>query len=214
MIRTALSFAKSFLAPFLILGFLLALVPGRASAQQGCNPLLPFPTPILSTPPGCPSYLNYARQDYLGVNTGGSISTLAVADFNGDGKMDLLVNFSSSNDELAVLLGNGDGTFQTPRFVGQICCNPDLRSLNWGVVGDFNGDGHPDIAAGTAGGFVAIFLGDGTGSFSLGQYFAATPCCSGPIAGAVGDFNRDGTLDLLVANNTGNPGVVQVYLGN
>src|SRR5215467_3422147 len=213
MIRTALFFAKSLFAPLLVFGFLLALLPGRAAAQQGCNPPLPFATPILSTPGGCPSYLNYARLDYLGVNSGGSTSTLAVADFDGDGRMDLLVTFSSANDELAVLLGNGDGTFQAPRFVGQICCSPDLRMLNWGVVGDFNRDGHPDIAAGTADGFVVIFLGGGAGNFSLGQYFGTTPCCSGPIAGAVGDFNGDGNLDLLVANNTGNPGAVQVYWG-
>jgi hypothetical protein len=212
MIQTALSFAKSFLAPFFIFGFLLALLPGQAAAQQGCNPPPVFSTPILF-PAGCPSYLNYARLDYLGENSGGNIGTLAVADLNGDGKMDLLVNFSTSSDELAVLLGNGDGTFQPPRFISGICCIPDLRGLNWGAVGDFNGDGHLDIVVGTSGGYVAVFLGDGTGNFSLGQNFGST-AYGGPIAGLVGDFNRDGKLDLLVADNHPSPGAAYLYWGN
>ena len=49
-IRNALSFGKSLLAPFFVLGFLLALLPGRAASEQGCNLPLPFSTPILSTP--------------------------------------------------------------------------------------------------------------------------------------------------------------------
>ena len=213
MIRASLSVVKASFAPFFILGFLVALLPGRAAAQQGCTPPQVFATPILSTPVGCPSYLDYLRLDYMGVNPGGSISTLAVADFNSDGKMDLLVNFSSANDELAVLLGNGDGTFQPPIFIGPICCSPDLRGVNWGAVGDFNGDGKPDIVVGTAGGYVVVFLGDGTGNFSLKQYFGVT-AYGGPIAGVVGSFRGAGKLDLVVADNHPNPGAAYVYLGN
>src|SRR5260370_14391454 len=71
-------------------------------------------------------------------------SSVAVGDFNGDGKPDLAVanqgNFAASNGSISVLLGNGDGTFQP-------AVNYAAGSHSVFVaVEDFNGDGKPDLA--------------------------------------------------------------------
>ena len=66
---------------------------------------------------------------------------MAVGDANGDGKLDLAVaNSVNSQGTFSVLLGNGDGTFQTAQTFGA-GFTPDSEAL-----GDFNGDGKPDLA--------------------------------------------------------------------
>jgi hypothetical protein len=67
--------------------------------------------------------------------------TVAVADFNGDGKADLVTGNAGNNDA-SIFLGNGDGTFTAP-------LSPPIGNNPIGAgVGDFNGDGLPDLAAG------------------------------------------------------------------
>ena len=82
---------------------------------------------------------------------------MAVGDFNGDGKPDLVVT-NQGSDNVSVLLGNGDGTFQ-----GRM--NFSAGSGADGVaVGDFNGDGMPDLAvANTASNNVSILLNNTPG---------------------------------------------------
>ncbi|NER35151.1 MAG: DUF4347 domain-containing protein [Oscillatoria sp. SIO1A7] len=66
------------------------------------------------------------------------------------------------------------------------------------AVGDFNGDGSPDLATANSGSNnVSVLLGDGSGSFGTGTNFGAG---SSPISVALGDFNGDGSSDLAVAN--------------
>ena len=84
----------------------------------------------------------------LGGNAGGTISS---ADINGDGIADLVVVAqgltSGESGDAAVFLGNGDGTFQLPVVF------PAGFFSTQGTVADFNGDGLPDIAVLTQGGF-------------------------------------------------------------
>ena len=92
-----------------------------------------------------------------------------------------------------MLLGNGDGSFQAAQSFG-VGTNP--RSV---AVGDFNGDGTPDLAvANRISNDVSVLLGNGDGSFQAAQYFRAG---SGPFTVAVRDFDGDGRPDLAVANS-------------
>jgi len=120
-----------------------------------------------------------------------SPEALAVADLNGDGIPDLVVgNAASISNNIYVLLGNGDGTFQ-PAIILTGVNEPHAIA-----VGDFNGDGIPDLIVAGAGGSNGIYLGNGDGTFQN-----ATPFTS-LVAGfmAVGDFNRDGKLDIAITN--------------
>jgi hypothetical protein len=129
--------------------------------------------------------------------------SVAAGDFNGDGKLDLAVANNTSNN-VSILLGNGDGTFQA---AANYAAGSQPASV---AVGDFNGDGKLDLAvANNISNNVSVLLGNGNGTFQTAVNYGAG---SQPKSVAVGDFNGDGKLDLAVANNISNN--VSVLLGN
>src|SRR5206468_3834065 len=130
---------------------------------------------------------------------GSGPSFVAVGDFNRDNKPDLAVADWGSG-RVAVLLGNGNGTFQTQLFL------PGNILSVWSVaVGDLNGDGAPDlVAANYLADTVAVALGNGNGAFGEWRSFTAG---RGPTSLAIADFDRDGRLDLVVAHE--NDGTIE-----
>ncbi len=133
----------------------------------------------------------------------GLLTSLAIGDFNRDGKADLAITDANSGT-VSILLGNGNGTFQP-------AVNYSTGGANSVATGDFNGDGKLDLAVATAGESVSILLGNGDGTFQVPASYS-TGSGSAPFSVAVGDFNRDGKLDLAVANYRGAD--VTVLLGN
>jgi hypothetical protein len=146
-------------------------------------------------------------------------------DANRDGRTDLLVlNGASTNQKaiLDVLLGNGDGTFQSPVSY-QV---PGVLSAFGLTSGDFNRDGFIDIAAvgqnQNSVGRIGILLGNGDGTFRAGASYAVGSfysVFSGAAAAAAADVTGDGILDLVVGgcsniNCTASDGVVSVLAGN
>jgi hypothetical protein len=139
---------------------------------------------------------------------------VAEGDFNGDGKLDLAIANASSNT-VSVLLGKGDGTFQT-HVDYTTDEGPDAV-----VVADFNNDGKSDLAVVNTGcsysggycngGSVSIFLGNGDGTFQAPLTVNPNGFSSSLAAG---DFNGDGKVDLAVSENSYQSGVIQMFLGN
>jgi hypothetical protein len=132
-------------------------------------------------------------------------NVVAVGDFNGDGRPDIAVLGVYS---VTILLSNGDGTF-TQAVNSPVTLSNDPGYI---AVGDFNGDGKIDLAILSPWNTATILLGNGDGTFTqangspinlgLGMY---------PTAVAVGDFNRDGKLDLAVTSSSD---AVTILLGN
>ena len=146
------------------------------------------------------------------VNRSSGPGVIVVGDFNGDGKLDLAVaeNLLIPTPLVPVMFrfqGNGDGTFTHSGTVGS-AANVTYSSI---AVGDFNGDGIPDLAVTDhANGTVSIFLGNGDGVFTLKSTLTTGMW---PNSVVVGDFNGDGIPDLAVANYESG-GEVQIFIGN
>ncbi len=129
--------------------------------------------------------------------------SIAVADLNGDGKIDLVVANYQDGD-VSVLLANGDGTFQT---AVNYPAGTNPQSV---AIGDFNGDGKVDLAVANRGdNDVSVLLGNGDGTFQASLNYGTG---SNPCSVVVGDFNGDGKLDLAVTNNSDND--ISVLVGN
>jgi len=124
--------------------------------------------------------------------TGAGPRAVAVADVNGDGKPDLIVANYSAND-LSVLLGNGNGTFQSQHT---FATGSQPRSI---AIADLNLDGKPDVIVANHGGnSVSVLLGNGNGSFQPQQTYATGAT---PFSVTTADVNLDGKPDVIVANN-------------
>jgi type II secretory pathway component GspD/PulD (secretin) len=133
--------------------------------------------------------------------------SVVTADFNTDGDPDLAVA-NEGSDSVSILLGRGTRTnpFST-RTDLTLATGSQPSAL---LPGDFNGDGHADLAiADTGTGAVTILFGAGDGTFAAHVDFSTA---SQPSALASGDFNGDSLLDLAIAN--GNASSLTVILNS
>ncbi|HUB05837.1 MAG TPA: FG-GAP-like repeat-containing protein, partial [Myxococcales bacterium] len=137
---------------------------------------------------------------------------LALVDLDGDGNLDV-ATVDRTNDLLVTALGTGHGAFKPPVYYPTSDGGAATEGPISVSVGDFNGDGKPDLAvANQQGSTVGVFLNQGTflGSF-LGFSTEYVSTCAGPEAAAAADFNADGNLDLAVRCPNG---TVQIWLGS
>ena len=139
--------------------------------------------------------------------------SLSVGDFDNNGTMDLVVSNGSSgrtsSNQVSVLLGNGNGTFQ-PQQLLTVGDRPQSTSIE-----DYNRDGNADFAVTNIGsGDLSIVLGNGDGTFQDQQRIAVG---DNPNDLASGDINGDGRIDLVIAHDSliGSSGNgITVLLGN
>ena len=134
------------------------------------------------------------------ITVGTNPLSLAAGDLNHDGHLDLVVansgmpNFTGSGD-LSIILGNGDGTFQSPSTL-KVVQGGLARSPFFVAMADFNGDGNPDVVACTDDALGASFLpGDGKGSFKSPTIINLADMCQQVLTA---DLNNDGKADLLI----------------
>jgi Big-like domain-containing protein/VCBS repeat protein len=172
---------------------------------------------------------NGTFQPAVTYGTGGYLAySVAVGDLNGDGVPDLAVaNLCLNLDQygdctgiggVGVLLGNGDGTFQSAVAYS--------TGADWALsitIGDLNGDGKPDLVVANAygpygsDGSAAVLLGNGDGTFQPAVNYDSGGYNADSIA--IADVNGNGVPDLVVANLCQNEGCytdgeVAVLLGN
>jgi hypothetical protein len=154
-------------------------------------------------PPPPPPGVSYAAPVSIS-SAGTHAGSLAIADFNGDGKLDIAVSNFSSNT-IAVFLNQGSGTFAAP-IINSIQIPDGLGPI---AVGDFNEDGKPDLIASTTSGpqVDLVLLGVGDGTFIQS---AAIPNSFGFLKGRVADLNGDKHLDFIGCSN----GNIHTALGN
>ncbi len=113
---------------------------------------------------------------------------VAAGDFRGNGIMDLVVVDNGGNT-LEVLLGNGNGTFQSPASI-----TGTASGAKFVTVGDYNGDGELDFATCDAAGTIGIYFGNGDGTFQAASILStgARNC----LYIVTADFDGDGFPDL------------------
>jgi len=156
-------------------------------------------------------HFNYSATYNYGSRDGGA-GSIAAADVNGDGKLDLIVGNGGYDGTITILLGNGDGTFlpQTP----VVCCqnNPGYDVMDVAVA-DFNNDGHPGIVVADSAGGIDILLNNGNGTFQTPVFYSegnAGQFPDGEAGIAAADLNGDHNQDVVLTWNGG----FWIYLGN
>ncbi|MEU8625045.1 FG-GAP-like repeat-containing protein [Streptomyces sp. NPDC048669] len=136
--------------------------------------------------------------DTLAMGSGGpsvNMSQTAGADFNGDGRADIIAR-DDSTGELRMWLRRADGT-----FAGAVTVTGGWRPFSQTAAGDFTGDGKADIIARDTSGNLKMWAGNGNGTFgtarqvTAGWNFTQT---------SVADFDGNGKTDIIARDNAGN----------
>jgi hypothetical protein len=139
---------------------------------------------------------------------------ITIADVTGDGRLDIILQGAlpyQLTSQVAVLPGNGDGTFQAPIVTTFQPPNIDgdpgfVSPVN---VGDINGDGKADlVVTDTTNGVISLLLGNNSGSFT----FASSILTYTRSTTYLTDLNGDGKLDIIATDNLG--ALFEVFLGN
>jgi len=208
---------------FVFVAFLL--VAGASIAEQSSNMAS---APLLASPASSPIVLTTPFSKPVAYSSEGKgASSLYMADVNGDSIADLIaLNYNSDGCETAsttegtvsILLGNSDGTFK-PAITydsGGFC--PTAV-----VVGDLNGDGHPDVIAlncdpigqincpSASVSNLGVLLGNGDGTFRAAVTYNSGG--SGAVSVLLADFNGDGKLDVAVGEQNNNGGTIGILIG-
>jgi hypothetical protein len=138
--------------------------------------------------------------------TDASPTPIATGDFNNDGKADVVVQVSGSN-QLEVFLGKGDGTFQAPKTVSVSLPSGYYLTSAPIVASDFNQDGNVDLAVVAASNSscctntVYVLEGNGEGSFSNPRAIYTTTGSHVIYNIVVGDFDGDGKPDIALTDD-------------
>jgi hypothetical protein len=131
----------------------------------------------------------------------GVYTSVATADWTGDGHLDLLAGDLTPN-ETKLFVGRGDGTFADPVAIPEV-----LQAAAFGVA-DFDRDGHDDVAAGSYASHLTVLLADGVGGLRVGHQI---PVGSPTTGLAIADFDLDGNLDIAAV--VFGPPEVAVFFG-
>ncbi|MEG3960502.1 FG-GAP-like repeat-containing protein, partial [Microcoleus sp. herbarium2] len=175
-----------------------------ANSYNGTISILINTTPTGATTP------SFAPK--VDLNTGSLPYSVSFGDFNGDGSPDVAV--ANRNNTISILINTTPTGATTPSFAPQVDLDTGSAPLKVSI-GDFNGDGSPDVATGNADNTISILLnttatGATTPSFAPKVDF---PTGDGPISLSIGDFNGDAKPDVAVTNYF-NSTTISILLNN
>ncbi|MEM9273768.1 MAG: FG-GAP-like repeat-containing protein [Cyanobacteria bacterium P01_F01_bin.143] len=145
---------------------------------------------------------------------------VAIADFDNNGTLDISVANSFFDEDVSLLLGNGDGTFIGAQTFPLLQSDQRI-DFEFIVTADFNNDGIIDVATQNPNfnffsgeffpGFATVLIGKGDGTFEESVQFTVENAESVITAG---DFNNDGNVDLATGDNGLESGKISVLFGN